>query len=82
MAKFHGILPFFFNVSIAYKGLGRIGSEMGWEMAKTTSWGIFVAAMMPLGTHTMAHALLVSHTAVGAILDFHHPIGTLHRCQL
>ena len=45
-----------------------MGSEVGWEMAKTISWGILVAAMMPLGTHTMVHALLVGHTAVGVIL--------------
>ena len=32
-------------------------------MAKTTSWDILGAAMMLLGTHTVAHALLVGHTA-------------------
>ena len=39
--------------------------------------------MMPVGTHTMAHALLVGHTAVGAILDprAHHPIGILNWCN-
>ena len=37
-------------------------------MAKTTSLGILGVAMMLLSTHTMAHALLVGHTAVGAIL--------------
>ena len=37
--------------------------------------------MMPVGTHTMAHALLVGHTAVGAILDPYHPIGILHWCN-
>ena len=59
-----------------------MSSEVGWEMAKTTIWGILVAAMMPLGTHTMAHALFVGHTAVGDILDSHYPIGILHRRQL
>ena len=55
-----------------------MGSEVGWEMAKTTTWGILGAAMMLLGTHTMAQAVLVGHTVVGAILGPHQPIGTLH----
>ena len=33
-----------------------MGNEVGWEIAKTTSWGILGAAMMLLGTHTVAHA--------------------------
>ena len=44
-----------------------MGSRVGWEVAKTAGWDIFGAAMMPVGTHTMAHALFVGHTAVGAI---------------
>ena len=55
-----------------------MGSEVEWEMAKTTSWDILGAATMPLGTHTVAHTLLVGHTA--AILGPQHPIGSLHRC--
>ena len=58
-----------------------MGSRVGWEVAKTTSWGILGAAMTLVGTHTMAHALLVGHTAVRAILDPHHLIGILHWCN-
>ena len=57
-----------------------IDTGMGWEVAKTTSWGILGAAMMPVGTHTMAHTLLVGYIAVGAILGPHYTIGTLHWC--
>ena len=49
-------------------GVGGIGGRVGWAVAKTTGWSILGAAMMSVGTHTMAHALLVGHTAVGAIL--------------
>ena len=80
MVESHGILLFYFNVSIAYRG-GEMGSRVEWEVAKTTSWGILGAAMMPIGTHAMAHALLVGHKAVGAILGPHHPFGTLHWCH-
>ena len=40
--------------------------------------------MMPVGTHMMAHALLVGYTAVGAFLDprAHHPLGILLWCSL
>ena len=58
-----------------------MGSRVGWEVAKTTSWGILGAAMMPVGTHTMAHALLVGRTTVGTILDPHHLIGVLYWCN-
>ena len=45
-----------------------MGSRVGWEAAKTTAWGIFGAVRVPVGTHKIAHALLVGHTAKGVIL--------------
>ena len=39
--------------------------------------------MIPVhvGTHAMVHALLVGYTAVEAILEPHHQIGTFHWCH-
>ena len=81
MAESYGILLFFFDVSIAYRGGGWDEQQSrveAWKVAKTTSWGILRAAMMPIGTHAMAHVLLVGHTAVGAISGPHYPFGPLH----
>ena len=58
------------------------GGGMGWNEMRGGKNPTFGAAMMPIGTYVMAHTILISHrdiqSAVGAILDSHHLISTLH----
>ena len=80
MDEFHGIFAVL---------LCQDSSQRGWveggRWQKPLVRTPFGAAMMPVGVHTMTHAILVGHrdvqSAVGAILDPHHLISALHWCH-
>ena len=73
MAESHGILLFFFNVNIVYRGGGwdgqqsRVGGGKNYQLGHP--WSSHYVSRHPYN----GHILLVGPTAVGGILGPHAP---------